>query len=518
MIATSLLYLWVAAFPPQPADTRPPPKRPNEQFTVFAEAAPGFASTPRESIKAVLEEVADGIKGRKRWLLLTNDPGKAEVIVRVLSYRVRQEHVTTLETRVRDRARREEGDIAAVEYVDVNYLSERHYLQASVNVLGLGRAIVGHDGRKKGASLDRAAATLARNLEEYLKEKYWDLTERRRQAAARGVDLPPPPEISTPSPRAEPSDPRFATYLEAVESYRASDFIRAAEAVSLLRPEEIYTMGTLLLADKRTDSEWKAAAMLHTECVVTLPQRARNLIQLARRNAQNLELAKRYSQAITDPSSRSGFQKRWHLAVGYYYLRDLQSTGATAILSSGLQSFPRDADLLYALGSFYEAYGALRGERQAFVDAEAIYRTLVETKAPPPEIDVRLGHVLLGLGRADEAEIHLKRATLDGVESDATLAAWLLIGEIERERGQLQASQDAFSTAWKIDPPCQACAVALAAAYERSAKRDAAAQFVAEWLTSLPIQNGDGWWRFLLGPAAQFESLRDELRSEAVRR
>ncbi len=518
MFTAALFSLWVATFPPEPKEAQSPPKRPDERFTVYVETTPQFSSTSGETTDRVLEIVRDRLKKRKTWLFLTDDPSKAEVRVWILGHRVLEEHVTTLETRVRDRARREPDEVAAVEYVDANYLSKRHYLRAQVGVLGLGRAIVGHDGRKKGASLDRASANLAQGLEEYLKENYWDLTERRRQTAARGVDLPPPPAGSTPSPQAEPPDPMFATYLKAVDSYRDGDFIRAAEAVSLLRPEQIYAMGTLLLADERSDVDWKAAAMLHTECVVTLPQRSRNLIQLARRNAQNLELAKRYSQAITDPSSRSGFQKRWHLAVGYYYLRDLQSTGVTAILSSGLQSFPADPDFLFALGSFYEARGALRGDRQAFVDAEAIYTALAETKAPPPEIDVRLGHALLRLGRAEEAEIHLKRATLDGVEKDATLAAWLLIGEIARGRGQLQASQDAFLTAWKIDPACQACAVALTAIYERSAKRDAAAHFVAEWLMTLPVQNGDGWWRFLLGPAAQFESLRDELRSEAVRR
>jgi tetratricopeptide (TPR) repeat protein len=516
MFTAALFSLCVAAVPSQPKDTKSPPKRPAERFTVYVETAPRFASTSGESTESVLEKVSGKIKKRKGWLFLTEAPDKAEVRVQILGHRVREEHMTSISSRVRDRPRWDDQG-PPVDYVDENYVSERHYLQAGVTVLGRVRVLAGHDGRKKGASLDRAAATLAENLEEYLKENYWDLTERRRQAAARGVDLPPPPEVSTPSPQSEPPDPTFATYLEAVESYRASDFIRAAEAVSLLRPEEIYTMGTLLLADERTDVEWKAAAMLHTECVVTLPQRAQNRIQLARRNAQHLELAKRYSQAIADPSSRSHFQKRWHLAVGYYYLGDFQSTGTTAILSSGLQSFPFDPDLLFALGSYYEAWGALRGERQAFVDAEAIYRTLAETKAPPPEIDVRLGHVLLRLGRADEAEAHLKRATLDGVESDAALAAWLLLGEVARERGQLQTSQDAFSRAWKIDPACQACAVALASAYERSAQRDAAARFVAEWLTTSPTQNRDGWWRFLLGPASRFESLRDELRTEAAR-
>jgi hypothetical protein len=104
-----------------------------------------------------------------------------------------------------------------------------------VTVLRRVRTLAGYDGKKKGANLDRAAATLVQNLEEYLKENYWDLAERRRQAAARGVDLPPPLEVSTPSPPAELPDPIFATYLEALESYQRGDFIRAAGPSHLRR-------------------------------------------------------------------------------------------------------------------------------------------------------------------------------------------------------------------------------------------------------------------------------------------
>jgi tetratricopeptide (TPR) repeat protein len=517
MFATSLLYLWAALLPPQAADTRPPPKRPSERFTVYVEMAPGFTSTPGgASAGRVLRSVSDKLKKRRNWFFVSQDSARAEVRVEVLGHRVRREHRTTLESRIRHSAEREVDDIAAAEYVDINYLSERHYLQARVTFLGAARAFAGHDGSERGASLEGAADHLAKEIEKQVKESYWDLDEERRQIAARGLDLPPPADVSAGVAEPAPPDPRFAAYRHAISRYRSGDFTGASESVSRLGSNDVYALGTLLLSNELTDAEWKAAAMLHTECVITLPQRAMNLIQLARRSSQHLELARRYSQAIGEPSERRHFQKRWHLAVAYYYLLDLQSTGVEAVLFSGLRSFPADPDLLFALGSFYEARGALRGEREPFVDAERVYRALASS-ASSPDLDVRLGHTLLRLGRTEEAETLLTRAPAGGIESDAVLATWLLRGEIARERGQTRTSLGAYQAALEVDRTCQACAVALATAYDSTGQRDKATRFVSEWLASPNPTRRDGWWCYLLGSPARFERLRDELRSEAGR-
>jgi hypothetical protein len=158
------LSLLVAAFPAQPEKTNSPPRRPHERFTVYVEIAPEFASTSGESNERVLASVSEKIKKRKNWLFLTKAPDKAEVRVRILGHRVREEHVTSISSRVRDRPRWDDQG-PPVDYVDENYVSERHYLQAGVTVLGRVRTLAGYDGKKKGANLDRAAATLAENLE-----------------------------------------------------------------------------------------------------------------------------------------------------------------------------------------------------------------------------------------------------------------------------------------------------------------------------------------------------------------
>jgi hypothetical protein len=45
MFTAALFSLWVATFSPQPEDAKPPPKRPDERFTVYVEATPQLSST-----------------------------------------------------------------------------------------------------------------------------------------------------------------------------------------------------------------------------------------------------------------------------------------------------------------------------------------------------------------------------------------------------------------------------------------------------------------------------------------
>jgi len=89
MFAASLLYLW-AAFPAQVPDTKPPPKRPNERFTVYVEIVPRFDSTSGDSADKVLRSVSGRIKKRRTWFFVTEDSAKAEVRVEVFGHRVRQ--------------------------------------------------------------------------------------------------------------------------------------------------------------------------------------------------------------------------------------------------------------------------------------------------------------------------------------------------------------------------------------------------------------------------------------------
>lgn len=507
MLAASVLWLSLAH---APQEDRPPPKRPAERFTLQVQADPAAVQLSTEPLEELVNEVTSELKKRKHWVLVTERSDRAELVVHVRSHRVREEHVNELTTRVRYRAVSDDGTIP-VDYVDTNYLSQRHYVRVELEGLGYIRTLVGYDGRRKGASLNRAAENLAEEVEGFLKEYYWDLVERRRRHAAVGTGLPR--EVLAAASRPKPPaatiivDPKLTRYRNAVRDYQSGDFLRAAGEVWSLEVEQLYEMGTLFLGEERTDDELAAAALLHTECVVTLPRQQVDRLELARRNAQHLALAQRYAQAIADPERRHAFQRRWYLAVAFYYHETLQSTGVSAVLGSGLRMFPGDRELLYALGAFHETWGTLQREEASLHDAERIYRALLADGASWPDLPVRLAHVLIGLGRLDEAE-----ALLDDA-SPEELPGWVLKGQLALGKGRYSEARQAFEQALALDPSCQTCAVSAAVAYERSGLRDRGRELVSRWLTG-SSEGRDAWWRFLLGRSYEHEALLDSLRRE----
>jgi len=77
-----------------------------------------------------------------------------------------------------------------------------------------------------------------------------------------------------------------------------------------------------------------------------------------------------------------------------------------------------------------------------------------------PAIRFQLSRALMSLGRYDEARGHMQTA----VDLDPRYAeGWMLLGEIERAQGNLEAAQEAFSTALELKPGLTGVAETLAA-------------------------------------------------------
>ncbi len=495
----------------QPA---PLPEKPSERFTIFVELAKDAVLAPGQSPEQLLKDVAGAMGKRKKWLFLTKSSDRAEVFVRILGYRVRREHDTLLRTRVRYAARRERReDVQAIDFIDVNRLNETHYILAEARGLGFFREMVGFAG-KEGASRKRAASELAKELEGFLKQNYWDLDSSRRQVAAQGLAAQSP-TLEASRPRL---DPFIITYLDAVETCLQGSFEEAAGKISPLTASELYAASNYFLASDRSAAELKAAALLHTPPMARPASTASSPIARARRTAIELGIAKRYSQAIPDTEERERFQKQWHLASAYYFHTRFRSTEAISLLASGLQQLPGDLDLLYALAAVQEASAARSGKNEGLVEAEMIYRLLLATQDPPDDVRIRLSHVALRSDRLEEAREWLERAELGFAPDDRPLAFFMVKGRLAAERGDWAAARELFEAASRKDPACQACIVALADSEQRLGNRDLAGQLVAEWLTAHGAEGRDGWWKFLIGPAAGYDALLRQMRSESFPR
>jgi tetratricopeptide (TPR) repeat protein len=494
---------------------RTPPQKPAEPFTIHV-VVDRSAEGSDASSEELKRKVEKGLRKRKTWLFVTDRPDKAEGVVRVLRHRVLDEHVTTLTARVRYEVRAGRDEVAPVDYVDENYLTERHYLKAAAVVLGESRILAGTDGRQKGASLDGAASALASELETFLRENYWELADERRRRAAVGLDLPaaegPRATASSDPPPAPSVDPAFASYLESLALYRKGEFALAASSISTLPVALLHRLATLFLVEDRAPSELKAAALLHTECLFFLPRERVSRIELARRTSLHIEIAKRYAMAIPDTAERARFLKSWHLAAAYYFYGDLRATEVNYLLGSALALFPGDPELLYVLGAFREASGTLRYREEDLAEAETIYRSLARRGWISPDLDLRLAHVLLRRGTIEEAEAILPG---DPAKESESLADWMVRGLAAFERGRWTQARDSFRRAVALDSTCQACVVALASALQRSGQTERASALVKEWLDAPASSERDGWWRFLLGPASGLETLLARLRAEA---
>jgi len=493
------------------------PDKPAERFTVYLFADEGAPEAER-SMPQVVREVAKAIRKRKNWLLVTSNREKAEVFVRLLGHRVREDYTTTLTKRGRFRlVSGPDGEIP-IDYLDSNFISEQHYIQASVEVLGYSLLLAGHDGRQGGASLNGAAAALARKLEDFLSENHDYLARRRRvagqtQLTAPSINWVPPtlqPPSAPPESASKVSTSEFEDYLRWVEDYRKGSSQRSVRAAWSLAPEKLQELGRLFLAGDRSVTELKAASLLHTECVFTAelePGSWRNM-------DFHTELARRYAHAVATDSGQVDFLRRWYLAVGYRFYAALQAPEAIWLLSAGLSLFPNDVELACALAAVFEWRGALRQNQDSLRRAHSILRTLLETGAAPADLDLRLAHVLFRLGKLGEAEKHLGRALTQGDRHDSRVAAWLLKGEMESQKNHWSEALKAFRTAWETDPSCQASTVALASAYERQGQHDAAQALIQLWLEMPRPPGPDGWWKYLLGRSAEYWTIHRELYAE----
>ena len=524
----ALGFVLIAACPLFGAHAQPdrsPPKEPDERFTVYIRVDEK-ASTEAYPLTKIAKEVVKRVKKRKKWVLVAESPDEAEVVLDVRRHRVRQEQVDVHAARLRLSSI--SLDQERVDLVDMNYISESHYLQASVRVLGTEHTLVGYDGRRKNTSLKGAASKLAEELEQYLKDNYWSLVDRRRALETAAVEPPattngaadrtlPLPPVSSQTRQLQTAFP-LPKYAGHVASYIGGDFEEAPREISSLTPVELEELANAFLAGDRTDAELKAAALVHTEYVLSVAPRPPPDPSAARTNAYHLDLARRYAHAIESPEARNDFLKKWHLAVGYRFHADLEVSAAISILGAGLMLFPNDPELAFAFAAFHQMWGALKREERDLLRAQTIFESLLQTHHASEELDeldIRLAHVLVRLDREDEARSYLRDTDFDGIADDSVaVAAWMVNGELAQRSGDWNAAAVAFQSARERDPGCQVCIVALAHARERIGEAEASQHLVTGWLEAPSRRKPDAWWRFLLARSTEHERSLAELRRD----
>lgn len=160
-------------------DERPVPDEPDEVFTVFVFTEQPDDEDAKFKMSKVTEELSKRIKDHKKWFHVDKRADRAEISVEVMNHTLEERMRTRMEYRV-------DATGLNKQLVDVNWNEEHHFVEARIDLPGgHQKLITGADERERGGSLKGACKDLADELESLVKERYWDLVERRKTDAAR---------------------------------------------------------------------------------------------------------------------------------------------------------------------------------------------------------------------------------------------------------------------------------------------------------------------------------------------
>jgi tetratricopeptide (TPR) repeat protein len=312
------------------------------------------------------------------------------------------------------------------------------------------------------------------------------------------------PVFSASSERQEPFN--VDDYTKIVADYIEGDYRNAALALAIVPTEkqesaiEAYRDRVIL------ESHVKAALLLHTEVVMWTRRDESFHIRKARAWMREL-----------DAYRRRPFEKTWFLVLGYFYMRSVDlETQPT--LEAAASVFPKDVEILLALGAWKETAGWMKRDKDLLEEAEAIYRDILQWAEETPEVMVRMGHVLEILDQEEEALGYLEPG-LDTCKDPAVcFVALLTSGDIYRQRGELPKAIDRYRAAVELDPWCQSGVVALSHALHESGDTGGAYEMVHEYFiggrAATEKEEHDLWWRYSLGHSNRLNSLLGELRKE----
>lgn len=193
-----------------------------------------------------------------------------------------------------------------------------------------------------------------------------------------------------------------------------------------------------------------------------------------------------------------------------------------------------DADTELARGSLAEGFAYMSAreaktnrekEPRALVvqcrqRAEDHFRLALSLRPDMMDARLRLGRVLLDVGRVSEADVELRAVVVAAADARTVHLASLFLGEASEQAGHFEAAVQHYARAVALRPESQTAHVALAQASERMGDMDRARSVIA-WFLRRPDPRGsqnDDWTSYPWGQFQEgFEAL-GRLRASVVRK
>ena len=233
-----------------------------------------------------------------------------------------------------------------------------------------------------------------------------------------------------------------------------------------------------------------------------------------------------------DPERR--FVRDWYLLVASFRHGRAEVGWSRAYLSEARERFAKDPQVLLVTGSDHEMVsdvtaGYIRrfsangrsfneskiNPEKELEEAEKDFKQSAALAPDLAEARLRLGRVLMRRGDLDGATRELRGALAHAVQDQIRYLAWLFLGLVDVDRGDLESAEKSYLEALRLFPRAQTVKVAMSElAYLKGRDGDAAAQIVA-LLQSFVRE--DPWWGYLLGDSWHFEARLAGMRAEALR-
>jgi hypothetical protein len=202
-------------------------------------------------------------------------------------------------------------------------------------------------------------------------------------------------------------------------------------------------------------------------------------------------------------------------------------------LHRGVVLFPNDAGILFLAATEHEVYAGaymqnvmrtvelppgsttgIMSEKDELRKSEALFKRALVANPSLVEAHLRLGHVLMLLGRPNDAQSELRQVVMSSTSDLTRYYCELFLAKVEESLGELDAAARGYERASSLFPNAQSPLVALAALARRRGGRRATIM-AAEKVFELPQDDEeawDPWWTYYISQELNADDLIDDLR------
>jgi VWFA-related protein len=254
------------------------------------------------------------------------------------------------------------------------------------------------------------------------------------------------------------------------------------------------------------------AAMLHTDAAWWAPEDSP-------RRPRELGRARELVDVLRPLPGGTAFARRWFLASTLHGHQRMDWRAADEVATEGERRFPEDPELLLAHGTLLETVGwrtAADGKAaKPYLERAEAALARAEELSPSEETALRLAHVRWRLGRTSAARADLERLTSAVGDGPWRYLAFLFLGGVLEEEGQLPGAAQAYRRSLETQPHAQTVRMALAHCLVKLGRVADARAGVAAALALARVR--DPFWAYPWGRSGEADEILAGLRMEALR-